>query len=124
MFKPLMITASSLGLLALGACTTTGNVERNAAAGAVIGGVAGAVIGNNTGSGDAGDGAAIGAVIGGAAGAYKGYRDDKDQELRKGQSQSYKLDKATKYYDDATGRYYYREVGSNRTFYENGERRS
>lgn len=124
MLKPIILTAASASLLALGACTSTGNVERNAAAGAVIGGVAGAVIGNNTGSGDAGNGAAIGAVIGGAGGAYKGYRDDKDQELRNGQTNSYKLDKATRYFDENTGRYYYREVGSNRTFYENGERRT
>ncbi len=124
MLKPMMITIASTSLIALGACTSTGNVERNAAAGAVIGGVAGAVIGNNTGSGDAGDGAAIGAAIGAAGGAYKGYRDDREQEIRTGQQQSYQLDKATRYYDENTGRYYYREVGSSRTYYENGERRS
>ena len=63
------------GLLSA-ACTTTGNVERNAAGGAVVGAIAGAVIGNNTGDGDAGSGAAVGAVVGGGVGAIKGCRED------------------------------------------------
>src|SRR5690606_27899792 len=45
MLKPLIAVASA-GLLAA-ACTTTGNVERNAAGGAALGALAGAVIGNN-----------------------------------------------------------------------------
>ena len=63
------------GLLA-SACTTTGNVERNAAGGAALGALAGAVIGNNVGGGDAGTGAAIGAALGGGAGAVRGCRQD------------------------------------------------
>ena len=63
------------GLLA-SACTTSGNVERNAAGGAALGALAGAVIGNNVGSGDAGTGAAIGAALGGGAGAVRGCRQD------------------------------------------------
>ena len=33
------------------------------------------------------------------------------------------LDKSTRYYDEKTGRYYYYERGTQRTFYENGQRR-
>ena len=64
------IALAGAGVLAC-ACTSTGNVERNAAGGAAIGAIAGAVIGNNVGSGDAGTGAAIGAAIGGTAGAHE-----------------------------------------------------
>ena len=47
--------------LALGAaaCTSTGETERNALGGAAIGAAAGAIIGNNTGDGDAATGAAV-----------------------------------------------------------------
>ena len=64
--KSLMPLAAMAGAGLLAACTTTGNVERNAAGGAALGALAGAVIGNNVGGGDAGTGAAIGAAIGGA----------------------------------------------------------
>ena len=66
--KKTMIAVAGAGLLAA-ACTSTGNVERNAAAGAAIGAVAGAVIGNNVGGESAATGAALGAAIGGTAGA-------------------------------------------------------
>lgn len=93
---------------ALGACTTTGNMERNAGAGAAIGAIAGAVIGNNTGSGDAGNGAVVGAVIGGTAGAVRGYsldqRRDECATSRRGPT-----------YRDRNGAYYYVIPNSNRT---------
>ena len=44
--KSLMTLAAVTGASLLAACTTTGNVERNAAGGAALGAVAGAVIGN------------------------------------------------------------------------------
>merc|ERR1711916_130040 len=59
------------------ACTSTGNIERNAAGGAAVGAVAGAIIGNNVGDGDADRGAAIGAAVGGAAGAARGASQDR-----------------------------------------------
>jgi uncharacterized protein YcfJ len=98
--------------LMLGGCTTTGNVERNAGAGAAIGAIAGAVIGNNTSGGDAGDGAAIGAVIGGTAGAVRGYSMDQRQTEC---SQVNTRDQ----YRDANGRYYYRVPGTSRTCWLN-----
>ena len=96
------LTRTALAIAAAGlltaACTTTGNVERNAAAGAGLGAIAGAVIGNNTGSGDAGTGAAIGAVVGGTVGAIKGCREDGGCGATPERRQ---------YYDEAAGRYYF-----------------
>lgn len=112
----------SLAAFSFAACTTTGNVEKNAAYGAAAGAVAGAVIGNNTGDGDAGEGAMIGAGVGAAAGAVYGY--SKDQKAGTTTTQAPILDKSTRYYDESTNRYYYFERGTSRTFYENGERRS
>jgi uncharacterized protein YcfJ len=102
----------SIGLFALasalGGCTTTGNMERNAGTGAAIGALAGAVIGNNTGGGDAGNGAVIGAVIGGTAGAVRGYsldqRRDECATARRGPT-----------YQDRNGAYYYVIPGTDRT---------
>ena len=121
-----MTNTIKLGLLGLSAfaftaCTTTGNVEKNAAYGAAGGAVAGAVIGNNTGDGDAGEGALIGAAVGAAAGAGYGYIKDQRQgtptTMRPNLSEQ-------SYYDENTGRYYRYEKGTNRTFYENGQQRS
>ena len=67
--------------LGLGACTTSGHTERNAAAGAAAGAVVGAVIGNNTGSGNAKKGAAIGAGVGAASGASKGCIEDPECDM-------------------------------------------
>lgn len=113
----------SLAAFSFAACTTTGNVERNAAYGAAAGAVAGAVIGNNTGDGDAGEGAAIGAAIGAGAGAVYGYGKDQKQGAA-GPQTGPVLDRSERFYDNSTGRYYFREVGTQRTFYENGDRRS
>ena len=95
--------------LVAGACTSTGNVERNAAGGAALGALAGAVIGNNVGDGNAGTGAAIGAVVGGAAGAIRGSQQDRANQQR---------------YRDSQGRYYYCYDGrQTECYWENGTRR-
>jgi len=100
--------------LALAACTTTGNVERNAGVGAAIGGLAGAAIGNNVGDGDAGTGAAVGAAIGGAAGAARGYgQDQRLQECRSITPRDFNR-------DERTGRSFYYVPGSNRTCWSDG----
>jgi phage tail tape-measure protein len=77
----LKYTAFGVSAVILGACTTTGTTEKNAAVGAAGGAVAGAVIGNNVGDGDAKRGAIIGAVLGGAAGAAKGCSESEDCDL-------------------------------------------
>jgi uncharacterized membrane protein len=111
------IIATALAAASLMACTTTGNVERNAAAGAAIGGVAGAVIGNNVGEGDAGQGAAIGAVLGGAAGAARGY--GQDQRLAE-----CRADSGQQLYRDAqTGEPFYYVPGTERTCWADGRPR-
>lgn len=107
-------TLASAALMAA-ACTQTGNIERGAATGAVLGGVAGAVIGNNVGDGDAESGAAIGAAVGAIGGAYAGCV----QDGRCGSGQRYV--NTRQYYDQRTGRYYFRDPQSGRYFYENGE---
>lgn len=105
------IAIAGAGLLAA-ACTTTGNVERNAAGGAALGALAGAVIGNNVGAGDAGTGAAIGAAIGGTAGAIRGCQQDGGCGATPNRRQ---------FYDQRVGRYYYYDQRTGRYYWENGE---
>lgn len=114
--------ALTVAALSFAACTTTGNVERNAAYGAAAGALAGAIIGNNTGNSNAGEGALIGAGIGAAAGGIYGH--SKDQRQGTPTTQAPMLDKSTRYFDENSRRYYYFERGTSRTFYENGERRT
>ena len=107
---------SAIALMAA-ACTSTGNIERNTAAGAGIGAVAGAIIGNNVGDGDAETGAAIGAVVGGAAGAARG----RQQDVNSGEGTRMKTPATGQelYYDRNANRYYY--YGSNgRTYWQDG----
>jgi uncharacterized protein YcfJ len=94
--------------LLLGGCTTTGNIERNAGAGAAIGALAGAVLGNNVGNGDASKGAVIGAVAGGTIGAVRGYSLDQRREecARVRRPETYR---------DRNGKYYYNVPGTDRT---------
>lgn len=113
---------STFGAVAmLGACTTTGNVEKNAAIGAAGGAIAGAIIGNNTGSGDAGTGAAIGAVVGGAGGAYSGNQKDKaigeNTRLRKA-ANGQEL-----FYDEGAGRYFWVDPQTGKSYWNNGQLR-
>ena len=103
--------------IGLAACTTTGNVERNAAGGAAVGALAGAVLGNNVGDGDAGTGAAVGAAVGAAAGAARGYgQDQKQDECARFRSEQ-------TIYDTSADRYYYRIPGTDRTCWTNGQPR-
>lgn len=101
---------SLIAFLALlsSACTSTGNVERNAAGGAAAGAIAGAIIGNNTGSGDAGSGAAVGAAAGGVAGAVRGYSLDQRQAECRNSPRS-------ETFRDSSGRPYYFVLGTDRT---------
>lgn len=120
-----LIVAAS-GALLLGACTATGNVERNAAGGAVVGAVAGAVIGNNVGDGDADRGAAIGAAVGGAAGAARGAAQDRAQCGRTERRRPYREfggGEPLQWDAQAQRRYYY-DRASGRTYWENGEVRT
>ncbi len=119
MMKKTALILASISMLSLSACTTTGNMERNAVVGAGLGGLAGAIIGNNVGSGDAGTGAAIGAIIGGAGGAYSGYmQDQRTGQWYPRQSQS------TLYWDRNYQRYYYTDPRTGCTYWQNGQRRS
>lgn len=115
MNKIIIITAATA---MLAACTTTGNVERNAAIGAAGGAVLGAIVGNNTGSGDAGTGAAIGAVVGGAGGAYSGVQADKaqNQDTRFRQN----AEGQNLVYDEFAGRYYFTDGSTGNTYWQNG----
>lgn len=121
-FKQSFLIVATASALALGACTTTGNVERNTAVGAGLGALAGAVIGNNTGSGDAGTGALIGGVVGAAGGAYTGRQADQNMgmptEIKRG-ANGQPLE-----YDSFAGRYYFRDPGTNRTFWQDGSLRT
>lgn len=112
----------SLAALSIVACTTTGNVERNALGGAAAGAAVGAGVGAVSGDVKVGEGAAAGAVVGGIIGAIRG--SNKDAKTVGGTTQAAILDKSTRYFDDNSKRYYYFEKGTSRTFYENGERRS
>lgn len=122
MLKQITLITASLSLLALGACTTTGNTERSAAIGAASGAVIGAIIGNNTGSGDASTGAAIGAVVGGAGGAYAGHQKDKTvgepTRIRQGAEGQELI------YDRQSGRYYFVDRNTGRTYWQDGSIRS
>lgn len=111
----------SLAIMSLAACTTTQNVERDALKGAAAGAAVGAGVGAVSGDVKVGEGAAAGAVVGGIIGALSGNK--KDRELNGGTTAAPVLDTSTRY-QDANGRFYYYERGTNRTYYENGERRS
>ena len=112
--KRILITLSGVGLLALGACTTTGNTERDAVIGGGIGAVAGAVLGNNLGNGNGGTGAAIGAAFGATAGAVHGCQTDGGCGAAPNHRQ---------YYDERAGRYYYRDSQTGRYYWEDGSPR-
>lgn len=108
------------------ACTSTGNIERNAAGGAAVGAVAGAIIGNNVGDGDADRGAAIGAAVGGAAGAARGASQDRAVCGRTEARRPYSEYGAGQelLWDASASRRFYVDRSSGRTYWENGEVRS
>jgi hypothetical protein len=118
--KAIAILGAGVAALAMTACTSTGNMERNALGGAALGGAAGAIIGNNVGDGDAQTGAAIGAIVGGAGGAYAGRQ--QDQRQQSGQYQR-GPNGETLQYDRQANRYYYVDSRSGRTYWANGEYR-
>ena len=112
----------SMAALSFAACTTTGEVERNAAYGAAGGAALGAGVGAVSGDVGVGEGAAYGAAAGAVAGAI--YGANKDKRMNGGTTAAPILDRGTRYYEESSGRYYYYERGTNRTFYENGQYRS
>lgn len=114
--KSIIIAASALAALAGTACTSSGNTERGAATGALLGGVAGAIIGNNTGSGNAGQGAAIGAATGAIAGGVVGSQKDRDTQEAGPRGEQL-------VYDSYARRYYYVDRNSGRTYWSNGDYR-
>lgn len=96
---------ASTAMLAVTACTGMTQSEQGALSGAAIGGIAGAVLGDD-------EAALAGAAVGGAAGWYLGCR----QEGRCGNVENRRERR-----DDRTGRYYFYDQQSGRYFYENGE---
>jgi uncharacterized protein YcfJ len=94
----ILIGLAGFSALALGACTSTGNVERNAVGGA-----------------------AIGAAVGGTAGAIRGRQQDvqtgEGTRLRSGP------DGRQLYYDERARRYYYYDETRDRTYWRNGSLR-
>jgi hypothetical protein len=95
----------SAAVLALSACTSMTPSEQGALSGAAIGGVAGAVLGDD-------EAALAGAAVGAAAGWYLGCR----EEGRCGN-----VENRREAYDARSGRYYFYDRQSGRYFYENGE---
>ena len=69
MKSKLLTSLTAAVSLVFASCAAGPNTQAGALTGAALGGVAGAIIGNNVGDGDAGTGALIGAAVGGAAGA-------------------------------------------------------
>lgn len=96
---------ASGAMLFVTACTGMTQSEQGALSGAAIGGVAGAVLGDD-------EAALAGAAVGAAAGWYLGCR----QEGRCGA-----VDNRRERYDQRSGRYYFYDPQSRRYFYENGE---
>jgi outer membrane lipoprotein SlyB len=96
---------ASGALLFTAACTGMTQSEQGALSGAAIGGVAGAVLGDD-------EAALAGAAVGAAAGWYLGCR----QEGRCGN-----VENRRQSFDQRTGRYYFYDPQSRAYFYENGE---
>lgn len=96
---------ASSALLVTAACTSMTPSEQGAVTGAVLGGAAGAILGDD-------EAAIAGAAVGGAAGWYLGCRN----EGRCGN-----VENRRQHYDQSSGRYYFQDRQSGRYFYENGE---
>jgi len=96
---------ASGALLLSAACTSMTPSEQGAVSGAIIGGAAGAILGDD-------EAALAGAAVGAAGGWYLGCRN----EGRCGA-----VDNRRQHYDQSSGRYYFRDPQSGRYFYENGE---
>lgn len=96
---------ASTAMLAMAACTSMTPSEQGAVSGAVIGGAAGALLGDD-------EAALAGAAVGAAGGWYLGCRN----EGRCGA-----VDNRRQHYDQRTGRYYFQDSRSGQYFYENGQ---
>jgi len=105
------IALAGAGVL-LTACANDPHTTNTTLAGGAIGALAGAVIGNNVGGGDAATGALIGAGVGAAAGAVKGCNDQGGCGARSSGRRQY--------YDERAGRYYYYDSASGRYYWEDG----
>jgi uncharacterized membrane protein YebE (DUF533 family) len=129
MMRKILLAGAGVSCLMLGACTTTGNMERNAVIGGGLGAATGAIIGNNTGSGDARTGAVIGGVVGAAGGAYSGYVQDQRYNYQYQQQQPYYYNRGQEYrrpqlyFDQRYRRYYYIDPYSGRSYWQNGQYR-
>jgi uncharacterized protein YcfJ len=75
--KKYIVTSLAAIVLATGCMTPSNNTEAGAARGAVVGGILGAVIGNNTKGKNTAEGAAIGALGGALLGGALGNAKDK-----------------------------------------------
>ena len=120
-------------VISLGACATAedrydrmSSGEKGAVVGALGGAAAGAII---AGDGKDAEGALIGAGVGAAGGYILGNERDKKrtQGYQTGyndiQSAPFYRDE-NRFYDSNSGRYYYRDPATGRTYYANGEIRS
>jgi hypothetical protein len=117
--KIIAITAvSALAALVMAACTQSGNTERSAVTGGLLGAAAGAVIGNNTGSRDAGQGTAIGAATGAIAGGVAGASSDRNTD-----AVGYGPNGEALVYDGNARRYDDVDRRSGRTYWTNGDYR-
>lgn len=113
--KYLIVCASALTLTA---CANNSAVQ-GAALGGAAGAVAGAIIGNNVGSGDAETGALIGGAIGAAGGAYAGCQRDGGCGWNRNNANQSEL-----VYDQTSGRYYYTDLRTGDTYWQNGTPRT
>jgi len=116
MFRTFVLLAAAP--LALAACATNSGVQ-GAAIGAGAGALGGAIIGNNTGSGNATRGAVIGAAGGAVAGAVIGCNTGGGC----GHSAS-NPNHSELYYDQYSGRYWYSDLRTGNTYWQNGEPRT
>jgi phage tail tape-measure protein len=114
MLKPIIALAGAGALLC--ACADDPHTTNTALGGAALGGIAGAIIGNNVGAHNPATGALIGAVAGGALGVAKGCADQGGCGAKAAGHRQYYDERAQRYYyyDSATGRYYW-EDGSPRS---------
>lgn len=110
------VFAASLLALGLTACGAT---TQGAVTGGALGAAAGAIIGNNTGSGDAETGAIIGGAIGTAGGAYAGCRSQGGCQWNQNNTNHSRL-----YYDERARREYYVDQRDGCTYWRNGEYRA
>ena len=133
MTPKLLLPLAASAMLAAGCATVedryneSSSAERGAVGGALAGAAAGAIL---AGDGDDLEGALIGAGVGAAGGYILGNERDKrrDQQFRNQQFPSQAgapfRTPDNRFYDSATGRYYYRDPATGATYFENGERRT